>query len=134
MASWISRLTPTPSNPGTPGGRGEEQLEKLGEVSQGKPQLEQSTLSEKLEFAKQQAQIMSAGDTPGSGEKETQREHLVRHINQFTKPESPEPATKVASKGKGKAVACDWKGDPVEPQYDDLAAQHNTPDHAELCD
>ncbi|KAK7956302.1 uncharacterized protein PG986_005524 [Apiospora aurea] len=110
-------------------GRGEEQLEKLGEDSQGKPRLEQGTLSEKLEFANQQAQIISADDTPGSGEQETQREHLVRHINQFTKPESPEPVTKVTSKGKGKAVACDWKGDPVEPQPDPPEIQYDDLSH-----
>ncbi|KAK8042542.1 hypothetical protein PG994_013025 [Apiospora phragmitis] len=124
MASWISRLTPT--------GRGEEQLKQLGEVTQEKPQLEQGSLSEKLELAEKQAHIMSADNNESSSEKETQREHLARHFNQLTKSESPEPATKNESKSKGKAVACDWKGDPVEPQYDDLAAQHNTPDHAEL--
>ncbi|KAK7958416.1 hypothetical protein PG988_013264 [Apiospora saccharicola] len=77
---------------------------------------------------------MSIDNKEGSNEKETPREHLVRHINESTKSKSPEPATNDESKDKGKALACGWKGDPVELQYDDLAAQHNLPDHAELCD
>ncbi|KAK7927212.1 hypothetical protein PG985_004210 [Apiospora marii] len=126
MSSWLSRLTPTE--------RGEEALKKVGEVSQGKPQLEQGTLSEKLDLVQKQAQIMSPDSKEGSNEKETQREHLARHFDQLTKSESPEPATKDEGKDKGKALACGWKNDPAEPEYDDLAAQHNTRDHAELCD
>lgn len=126
MSSWLSRLTPTE--------RGEETLKKIGEVSQGKPQLEEGTLSEKLDFVQKQAQIMSTDNKEGSDENETQREHLARHVNQLTKSESPEPTTKNEGKDKGKALACGWKNDPAEPEYDDLAAQHNIPDHAELCD
>ncbi|KAK8060214.1 hypothetical protein PG996_010144 [Apiospora saccharicola] len=132
MSSWLSRLTPTGGL--TPTERGEEALKKVGEVSQGKPHLEDGSLSEKLDFAQKQAQIMSIDNKEGSNEKETPREHLVRHINESTKSKSPEPATNDESKDKGKALACGWKGDPVELQYDDLAAQHNLPDHAELCD
>lgn len=126
MASWLSRLTPTE--------RGEEALKKIGEVSQSKPQLEEAPLSEKLEFAQKQAQIMSTDNKEGNNEKETHRENLKHHFDQLTKFESPEPATNDEGKDKGKAIACDWKGDPAEPQYDELAAQHNMPDHAELCD
>ncbi|KAK8010790.1 hypothetical protein PG990_009755 [Apiospora arundinis] len=136
MASWLSRMTPTERREDPLKKLGEVSQEKLGKVSQGKPQLEQGFLSDKLNLAKKQAQIMSANDSEENSEKETQQEHLVRHINQLTKSGSPEPHAEEdgKSKGNGKAAACDWKGDPAEPQYDDLASQHNIPDHAELCD
>ena len=135
MSSWLSRLTPTERGEDPLKKLGETSQEKLGDVSQRKPQLEQGILPDKLAAARKQAQIMSANDKDEYNEKETQREHLARHVDQLSKSESPKPSA-IRGAGEGnndKAAACDWKGDPAEPQYNDLASQHNIPDHADLC-
>ncbi|KAK8119446.1 uncharacterized protein PG998_004072 [Apiospora kogelbergensis] len=117
MSSWLSRLTPTERGEDPLKKLGETSQEKLGDVSQRKPQLEQGILPDKLAAARKQAQIMSANDKDEYNEKETQREHLARHVDQLYKSESPKPP---AIRGAGEGNNDKAAAYPPEIEYDDL--------------